>query len=845
MKEGDYMATSGTNGTSGYSNTMRMTGFSGFDVDSTVAKLMKVETAKLDKVKQERQVMVWRQEMYRSVTSMLQSFQSSYLNSLSSSSNLLSSASYSAFAAKYNSLDSSNYFSVTTGSGTKAGNYTIDDIVTALSAKVSGADMSAAIKGTALSSVDISALKDNNQINVTFNGVTKLITLGTNGSIDALKTDLNNKLAAAFGAGKITVDIDTATGNQLKFDTASTNSVSFSYAYNDGYNKIFGTGLDKGFTTTTQNNKFKVTLGSQTKTFELPSGVTYNNADEMAAAVQGLLDDPANGFGPGQIRVLNQNGTLSIKAIGTDSVSIESGSSPLFSSSDASTFPFILGNAQTLNLKVGADTKSITLEAKEYKTKYEYLSAIQSKLDSAFGKNKVMVSMDSSNKLRFESISSNTGPTAAAVENGGLAALGLVNANTSNKINADAHLYDIRTSFKTDDMGAPIFTANGTDEDIKFTINNKEFKFSSKSTSLNDIIKAVNSDADANVTMSYDSLNNKVSLQTKDTGVAVTLNASDTSGGFLTALGITANGVTGRDASMTFNDGVNGPQTIIRATNNFSINGIAFTLKQDMPANGTGSEPITLSLSSDPTKAVEMIKGFVDSYNKLLDKINTLIYEQYSNKYPPLTDDQKSSMKDEDIKNWETKAKTGLLENDSILESIAYKMRNALVDTVEGSGISLYSIGISSKSYADKGKLSVNDTILKKALTENPDEVINLFTNVSKTTTYDVAADPTKASARYKDSGLAYRLNDIIQEAIHSSPDKNGQKGLLLEKAGIQNTATDYLNILSEQIRDEDDKIASLTDYLTQKENDYYARFSRIESLISQMSAQSSMFSQG
>ena len=59
-----------------------------------------------------------------------------------------------------------------------------------------------------------------------------------------------------------------------------------------------------------------------------------------------------------------------------------------------------------------------------------------------------MVSMDeTSNKLRFESISQ-TDTITASKENGGLEALGFADANKSNKINLNARISDIAALFK-------------------------------------------------------------------------------------------------------------------------------------------------------------------------------------------------------------------------------------------------------------------------------------------------------------------------------------------------------------------------------------------------------------
>ena len=50
-----------------------------------------------------------------------------------------------------------------------------------------------------------------------------------------------------------------------------------------------------------------------------------------------------------------------------------------------------------------------------------------------------------------------------------------------------------------------------------------------------------------------------------------------------------------------------------------------------------------------------------------------------------------------------------------------------LISSVEGVGISLSSIGITSKSRQDNGKLTIDEDKLKQAIREKPDEVRNLF----------------------------------------------------------------------------------------------------------------------
>ncbi len=47
--------------------------------------------------------------------------------------------------------------------------------------------------------------------------------------------------------------------------------------------------------------------------------------------------------------------------------------------------------------------------------------------------------------------------------------------------------------------------------------------------------------------------------------------------------------------------------------------------------------------------------------------------------YKPLTADEKASLSEEEIELWEDKAKSGLLQSDSTLQSIANAMRTAIL----------------------------------------------------------------------------------------------------------------------------------------------------------------------
>jgi flagellar hook-associated protein 2 len=195
-------------------------------------------------------------------------------------------------------------------------------------------------------------------------------------------------------------------------------------------------------------------------------------------------------------------------------------------------------------------------------------------------------------------------------------------------------------------------------------------------------------------------------------------------------------------------------------------------------------------------------------------------------------------MTEDEIKRWEEKAKSGLLAGDSILRSIVTGLRNAVIEGLDGSGLTLASIGIKSNSWVDKGKLYVDEEKLKNALSENPTEVFNLFTKQSSVLYSTAVTDGSARTQRFNESGLIYRIYDVIQDNIRTTT-IGGHRGALLENAGMAGDRSAYSNLLYSQILDYDARIAELNDELIIKENNYYRQFSQLETLINSMNTQS------
>jgi flagellar hook-associated protein 2 len=207
-------------------------------------------------------------------------------------------------------------------------------------------------------------------------------------------------------------------------------------------------------------------------------------------------------------------------------------------------------------------------------------------------------------------------------------------------------------------------------------------------------------------------------------------------------------------------------------------------------------------------------------------------------------------MEEKEIEKWEEQAKTGLLRNDSMLQSLTLSMRTALYEKVEGVGISLRDIGIESKSYADKGKLYLDEDKLKNALLSKPDEVAKLINGVSaENPSYSRTASAEQRADRYNKSGVFQRLSDIIENHVSTRRDTDGRKGILLEKAGIEGDLSSTKNLISQQLDDFDDRINNMLDKLTRKEENYFKKFSALETMLAQMNQQSawltSQFSAG
>ena len=496
------------------------------------------------------------------------------------------------------------------------------------------------------------------------------------------------------------------------------------------------------------------------------------------------------------------------------------------------TLPVDFGTGKDFNITLNGTTKNIKLTgsyASIGDASSGLVKAVQDAVNTSFGTGKITIG-NSGNALTFTSVATSAGKLELATgTTDALASLSFSNGAT-NRISTSTTLANLNT------VNNPIFDG---DTEVKFSINGTDFSFAS-TTSLSNVMSAINSSA-ANVTMSYSEVADKFTLTSKTYGAGQNIDITNTSGNFFGAASITGLSNTqvseGLDAQVTI-DGT----ALVRSSNNFSVDGITYNLNRTTTGSVTNDD-ITINVGQDVDTVYNKIKSFIDKYNEVISNINTKLSEERDTDYTPLTDDQRAAMSETDIATWESKAKSGLLRNDSMLNSISYNLRRTLSDSIAGVTGSLASIGISTGAFSEKGKLSIDETKLKAAIRDNPDKVAGLFANESSTV-YSRTLTSSQRATRYSESGFVSKMYDIIQDNISILRDNNGKKGSLLEKAGFVGDITEYNNIIYSDMKTQDTLISALATKISDKETALYTKFSAMEKALAAMNSQSSWLSQ-
>ncbi|WDU83948.1 flagellar cap protein FliD N-terminal domain-containing protein [Caloramator sp. Dgby_cultured_2] len=174
-------------------STLRITGLAtGLDVDNMVKQLMQAEKTKVDKVKQQRQLIQWRQDLYREIIGDLNTFKSTFFDVLNKDKYILSANSLAPYSV---SIDSNAPIKVTATADAQAGQYEV-----AVSQLAKGATVVGELNAenlnldTKLSSLGLSGIT---KIDLTYNGTGTSIEVNGDMSIRDLINEVNSETNGA------------------------------------------------------------------------------------------------------------------------------------------------------------------------------------------------------------------------------------------------------------------------------------------------------------------------------------------------------------------------------------------------------------------------------------------------------------------------------------------------------------------------------------------------------------------------------------------------------------------------------------------------------------------------
>ena len=460
----------------------------------------------------------------------------------------------------------------------------------------------------------------------------------------------------------------------------------------------------------------------------------------------------------------------------------------------------------------------------------DFKKLLQTRIDKAFGKDKITVETGTDGGLSFKPVNSQEtiSINADSLE---LRNAIVIQANQSNKLCLDSSLY-----YNREQLG---FDKNMTEDEFNtklkdFSINGVAISGLTKDTTVNQLMAMINENDEIGVKASYIAGTNQFSLTATETGSGRKIELGGMAENIFGSKDET-NNRDGQDAQILVSYGNGVETTVTSSTNSFDLEGLTVTVSGTFGFNSDGtvdrSQSVTFSAAADADAVTERVKKFVEDYNALVKEINSQITTKPDSSYAPLTDAQKEEMDDKSIENWEKKAKQGLLFGDTTLRDLSSSIQGVLTDLM-GSGVSyddLEKIGITiSDDYTDGGTLSFDETKFKAAMTSDPDLVSNIFTGGGEVK-----------------KGLISIVEDTLTPyATRWSYKNGGSYGSLIEEAGSEKISLSLTNNqIYTQLQEMQDAIDRLNDQLKTEQDRYISQFTQMETLISQMNSQSGYLS--
>lgn len=781
---------------------------SGFDTEAMVTQLLSSYQTRIDKQSQKITKLSWQQSAYQDITKKITEFKNTYFDVLKRDTYLMSPSTFNKFKADVTATSNADTagLTVSTTSNSSSGSYKIK---LNQAAKASTAQGNSITSGNFKLDLDKALSSASGEVKTNDDGSkTWTMNFALDVQVGGIRKTISFSADALLGAD----------GNVADKDAAKSSIID---SLNQKLQESFGySGKTSGATGATDANGkewfLQAKLGSDGKAeFQVGGNASVSVAEnkgnfglaqpkEKVAISTGSVVTGVNAF---QVEIGGKNVSVAFNGV----------SSTYYDSKGQTGNEAIL--AEYKGLKTAAYRKSYNLAENEIVSDEQLEKFNYSNEQAAKDKNAASIkealkgvagytfNFDGTYVTAADSNGNSVDFSMTSVEGG---TLGLTKASASNKINSGSTLSDL--GFKPE--------ADGT---YKLNINGTEISLDKKST-ISSMMSAVNKSA-AGVTMTYSSLTNSFTLESKEFGGTGKVEVGDTSLGRSLGL-VDDNGTVGASEGQNAIFEINGQEVYLN-DNTYTLDGNTFTFNDNM----TIGETYTVNIAKDSTTVKDALKKFVESYNKLIDDVYGYIgkspaKDDDGNTYEPLTNAEKDEMSEDEITKWEEKAKQGVLYNDSTVSTVMSQMRSALYTSVtldDGSKFGIYNLGIKTSSeWSEHGKLQIDENAFDKAFENNEDAIIKLFTD--------------------SDTGMMKKLNSVIDGAVKSSGAAN-TRGTLVRKAGKADSSVTTDSTIYKEMVKMQDRLKELQDRYDTKEEYWWKVFTNMETAMADLNSQTSYIS--
>lgn len=784
---------------------------SGFDTEAMIEQLMSTYQTRIDNQSKKLTKLSWQQEAYQDITTKITDFKNKYFDVLKRDNYLLSPSTFNKYKSAVSATNGADTegLSVTTASSSAAGTYKLKLQQLATSTKAEGKSInmdnfvldldkaiSSAVTTDSTAADGSMARSFSFALDIQVGSVKKTVefsaeaALDANGNVadmDALKSSvvdsLNKQLQEDFGysgkSGSGAAGAVDADGKEwfLQVKQSADGKLDFQVGGNA--------------TVSVTENKGNFGLAQKAEKVAISTGSVVNGTNTFAVEIGGTTHQ------------------LSFEGVSTtyyDSRNLSGNQSILdeFNELKAAAYRKEYGLAENATVtSTQLDSFSYT---SEQAAKNKNQASILSELNSIDGYNFAM----SGSYITATDDSGNTAEFSMTAADGGT--LGLTKAGASNKATSNLKLSALGVE------------PNNAEGGYTIKINGKEISVD-KDATVSGLLNAVNKSG-AGVTMTYSSLTNSFTVESTEMGGAGKVEIEDSD--ITRKLGLTdENGTVGVTQGQNAVFELNG-QEIYLNDNSYTLDGTTFNFNDNMAIG----ETYTVNVTKDNSSVKDVIKSFVEDYNKLIDDVYEHIgkapaEDSDGNRYEPLTDAEKEEMDEDEIEKWEKSAKQGVIYNDSTVSRIMSQMRSVLYNSItldDGSKFGIYSMGIKTSSdYGDHGKLEIDEDALDKAFEENSDAIVKLFTDT--------------------ETGVMSQFNKVMDSAVKSTGSANN-RGILVQKAGKANSSVTTDSQIYKQMQKLQDRIKELQNRYDDKEEYWWKVFTNMESAMTDLNSQTDYISQ-